>query len=148
MKDRCLLVQAALNQVKKLRETDFRGNDDLVCALLGSYPAGESIANSLWAELPVDAASADIADLLSLWIWRTDDNGTAIMRAVESWITERIDPKQVEVALSLEGYPFIDDQVRIHALQQLEEVFPHFGPRCQEIIEQTRTWMKSRAAAA
>jgi hypothetical protein len=148
MKDRCLLVQAALNQVQKLRETDFRGNDDLACALLRAYPAGESIANSLWAELPADAASADIADLLSLWIWRTDDNGAAIMRAVESWITEHIDPKRVEVALSLEGYPFIDDQVRIHALHQLEEVFPQFAPRCQEIIEQTRTWMKNRASAA
>jgi len=146
MRERHQVVQAALDQVRTLRKTEFRGEDDQVLTLLHSYSGDASPANSLWADLPTAAAVEDIADLLSLWLWRTDDNGAQIMRAVENWITEHNDPKKIEVSLSLEAYPFIDDLSRIEALERVKVVFPEFSPRCQEIIDQSKNWMNNRAA--
>ena len=83
---RTALVLGALAEVQKLREADFRGAGHLAIQLLASYPEGESLPDLLWADLPDDASVKDIADLLSLWSWRTDDNGARIMRGVERWI--------------------------------------------------------------
>jgi hypothetical protein len=109
MTERQILVRATLAEVQRLRGGNFMGADDLVLQLLQSYSSGDSLADLLWADLPEDAPVADVADLLSLWSWRTDDNGSSIRRAVERWIEEGRSQKQIAVALNLDAHPFVPD---------------------------------------
>jgi len=140
------LVRETLAEVERLRALNFNGPDELVLQLLHSYPAEKQLADLLWNDLPEDAAVQDIADLLSLWIWRTDDNGSQIMRTVERWIEECINPKQIAVALSLDAYPFVNDQTRVAKLQQVAAKFPKLLPRCRQIIDQSKKWIERNAA--
>jgi hypothetical protein len=145
MADRHHLVLATLAEVERLRPLDFNGPDELVLQLLQSYPSEQSLADLLWGDLPNDASVQVIADLLSLWTWRTSDNGSQIMRTVERWIDECVNSKQIAVALNLDGYPFIDDHNRMEKLQQVADKFPDLKPRCLEIINQTRKWIERNA---
>ena len=142
---RSALVRDALAQVEKLRNAAFRGTDDLVVRLLASYPAGGSLPDLLWADLPKEASVQDVADLLSLWSWRTDDNGASIMRAVERWIEECANAKQIEVGLNLDAYPYVDHQLRIDRLQLVATKFPELAGRCRAIIDQSRGWISRDA---
>lgn len=76
------LVEAALQDVAKLRARDFAGNDDAVLRLLNAYADADSVADYLQRDLPANYRVEDVADLLSLWCWRTGDNSAMIMRAV------------------------------------------------------------------
>lgn len=133
------LVEAALQEVVKLRASDFAGDDDAVVRLLNAYADADSVADCLWQDLPDDYRIEDVADLLSLWCWRTDDNGALIMRAVERWIVECADENKVEVALSLGAYPFIDSDVCIANLKRAGTTFPALAARCERIISDRLT---------
>jgi hypothetical protein len=146
MTERQMLVRATLAEVQRLRGENFAGADDLVLQLLQSYSFGDSLADLLWADLPEDAPVQDVADLLSLWSWRTDDNGSGIRRAAERWIEEGQSQKQVAVALNLDAYPFVDDGVRIANLQKTAEKFPELAQRCHEIITESRILMQRRSS--
>jgi hypothetical protein len=135
------LVLEALAEVQKLREAGFRGSDHFAIQLLASYPEGGSLPDLLWADLPDDASVQDIADLLSLWSWRTDDNGARIMRAVERWIDQGENVRQIAVGLSLDAYPYIDHRVRVARLQSIAAKFPELASPCQQIIKQSREWI-------
>lgn len=128
------LVEAALQEVSKLRASSFAGNDDTVLRLLNTYADADSVADRLWQDLPAHYCVEDVADLLSLWCWRTDDNGTLIARAVERWIVECADENKVKVALSLDAYPFIDPDVCIANLKKAGTTFPALHARCERII--------------
>lgn len=141
MTERQQLVQAALAEVRRLRERNFCGPDECVLQLLQTYPSDQSIPDLLWTDLPDEASVRDIADLLSLWSWRTDDNGSSIMRAVERWIDDGVNEKQIAVALNLDAYPFVDHGVRIAKVQQVAAKFPGLARRCENVIAQSEDWM-------
>jgi hypothetical protein len=135
------LVRAALVEVQMLREMNFKGSDHFVVQLMHSYQPKESLADLLWADLPEDTPAQDIADLLSLLSWRTDDNGSSIMHTVESWIDEGASQKQVTVALSLDAYPFVDHNVRVQKIRAVAARFPELLKQCQQIINQSEIWI-------
>lgn len=145
MTERDYLVRATLEEVKRLRTLDFNGPDKLVLQLLHSYPVEQPIADLLWNDLPEDATVQAIADLLSLWSWLTDDNGSQIMRTVERWVDNCMNSKQIAVALNLDAYPFSDGFTRIEKLQKVAAKFPELLPRCNEIIDQSRKWIERKA---
>ncbi|MET3823163.1 hypothetical protein ACVK00_001958 [Burkholderia sp. PvR073] len=128
------LVEAALHEVAKLRASNFAGDDDVVLRLLNAYTGADSVADYLWQELPINYHVENVADLLSLWCWRTDDNGALIMRAVERWIVECADESKIKVALSMDAYPFIDPDVCIANLKKAATAFPALHARCEKII--------------
>jgi hypothetical protein len=76
-----------------------------------------------------------VADLLAMWTWIVEDNGTEIYRAAERWITGCCDPRQIAVALSLEAIPFTDPKVCIAELRKVAAVFPELRECCERFIE-------------
>lgn len=137
------IIEDTLAEVQALRTQNFRGSDELIIRLLRSYPDDEALADHLWADLPANAAVHDIADLLSLWSWRAEDNGARILRTAERWIEEGRDSKKIEVALNLDAFPFLDDEVRVVRLVKIAAKFPQLAPRCQRIIDQSRAWIEN-----
>ncbi|MEI7298168.1 hypothetical protein WCQ02_39305 [Paraburkholderia tropica] len=140
------LVEAALQEAAKLRFSNFAGDDDAVLRLLNAFAGADSVADDLWQELPINYRVEDVANLLSLWCWRTDDNGTQIMRAVEHWIVECADENKIRVALSMDAYPFIDTDVCIANLKKAGTAFPALHARCEEIISDRLTERHSPGA--
>jgi hypothetical protein len=138
MTERTQLIQAAIAEVQELRKVQFNGPDEQVQQLLDSYLPEDSLADLLWADAGAEASVQDIADLLSLWSWRTDDNGSGIMRTMERWIEEGTDSKKIAVALELDAYPFIDHRVRIAKLQCVAAKFPELAQRCQLVITKSK----------
>lgn len=142
---RIALVQATLDEVAALRSNEFRGDDETVLRLLADYGETSDVAELLWADLPATYYREDVADLLSLWSWRTKDNGAHIMRTLERWVSECSDESKVWVALHQEAYPFIDHMSRIDYLLKVKSAFPTLGQHCQSIIDQSRLWLEAKA---
>lgn len=137
------LLIAALQEVSLWRVDPRSAPDDAVYELLASYQGRGQVADLLWADLPPATSVEDVADLLNLWSWRTDDNGAQIMRTAERWIDECVNSKKVGVAISLEAFPFVDDRVRLARMMLVGERFPEHRHRCEYIIAETKT-MKDR----
>src|SRR5579871_5023340 len=133
--DRTEIVATTLLEVSRAREQQFREPPDYARGLLALYRGKGSIADLLWKDLPLQYEVQDVADLLALWSWMVEDNGTEIHRAMERWITECSDPRQIAVALSLDAIPFTDPKVCIAELRKVETVFPELPERCEKVIE-------------
>jgi hypothetical protein len=135
----------ALNEVAELQRLKEASadlstwQDGAVCALLDALSADGDVAEGLWKVIPADTSAVMVADLLSLWTWRTDDNGSAIMRTAEKWITNLDDPRRIEAALQMDGYPFLDPVERKRRLQLTQERYPHLSELCRPIIEYTES---------
>lgn len=147
MNDRASLLAAALEQVATLRRSGFRGDDGAVLHLLRYCGEGDHLVSSLWADLPEGSLREDVADLLGLLVWRTNDNGAAIMRTLERWIRECSDELKIWVAVHQEAYPFIAHADRINHLVEVAKRFPSLAPRCEAMIAQTREWERTERGA-
>jgi hypothetical protein len=148
MTDRAFLVVAALEQVATLRASGFRGDDSAVCQLLKEYGESHDLADKLWSDLPNGCGREDVADLLTLWSWRTNDNGAAIVRTLEGWVSECSDESKVWVALHQDAYPFVAHAERIGRLAKVAVQFPSLGHRCEAMITQSREWERTRNGTA
>lgn len=145
MNDRAPLLAVALEQVAALRQSGFRGDDSAVLHLLRDYGEGDHLVSNLWADLPDGCPREDVADLLALWSWRTNDNGAAIMRTLERWIRDCSDEMKVWVALHQEAYPFVAHSDRINHLAKVAKKFPLLAPRCEAMIAQSRQWEQAES---
>ncbi|MDP9907924.1 hypothetical protein J2W27_000017 [Variovorax boronicumulans] len=134
MNTRVPLVQATLDEVAALRLTNYQGSDDTVMRLLDEYGDGSDLAELLWADLPATYCPEDVAVLLNLWAWRTNDNGARIGRTLERWIIDSSDERKVWIALNQEAYPFRDGNIRIGQLLRLKSAFPALEERCDAMI--------------
>jgi hypothetical protein len=132
--DRREIVAATLVEVSRAREQRLREHPASVDTLLALYRGKGSVADLLWNDLPYQYEVQDVADLLAMWTWMGEDNGTEIHRAAERWITECCDPKRITVALSLDAIPFIDPNVCIAELRKVEAVFPELRECCERVI--------------
>lgn len=112
-------------------------SDVAVCALLQALSDEVDVAETLMRLVPVDTPLKIISDLLSMWCWRTDDNGAQIVRTAERWITALEDPRRVEVALTLDVYPFVDPNERLARIRRVEQRWPQLGGCCRPIIDFT-----------
>lgn len=138
MNTRTTLAQATLDEVAALRLANYQGSDDTVMRLLDEYGDDSDLAELLWAELPATYCPEDVAVLLNLWTWRTNDNGARIGRTLERWIVESSDERKVWIALNQEAYPFIDGNIRIAHLLRLKSVFSALEERCDAMIAFSR----------
>jgi hypothetical protein len=138
-------VLEALNEVlefQRLRKASAdlsAWQDDAVRALLDALSPEGDVAEQLWKVIPADADVTVVADLLSLWTWRTDDNGSAIMRTTERWVADLDDPRRIEAALQMDGLPFRDAAERKRRLQLVQERYPYLAGLCRPIIEYTES---------
>lgn len=75
-----------------------------------------------------------IADLFSILIWSTSDNGQALMRTMERWIIECNDERKVNIAINLDCAPFryLPDMMRY--LGAASEKFPSTRVQCANLL--------------
>lgn len=128
------LLLATLDQVSVLRNTEFRGDDSVVCRLLGEYGGDSDLATLLWDDLSITDRvdrREDVADLLGLWVWRTSDNGSRIRETLDRWLRDCDDENKVWLALHREGVPFSDAP---ELVRRVAERFPQLAPVCREAL--------------
>lgn len=147
MNDKQSLVATTLAEVAALRAANFCGDDSHILLLLDTYEMDNEVAELLWRDLPANVDLHDVADLLSLWAWRDNDNGARTMRTLERWIASCSDEQQVWVALHQDAYPFLSHVERIAHLRRIQEAFPSLSERCEMMTAQTQQWISRDFAA-
>lgn len=105
---------------------------------LGKQYGEEGLAERLLADIPADCPPALIADLLDILAWITSDNGAAIHRQAETWLRSGENLRRIQVALSLEVYPFLDQTEMERILRQVATRHPEVAGRCQDLIASRR----------
>ena len=107
--------------------------DTLANALLAEW--GEpGIADRVMNEASEELEGRVLADVLSVLIWSTSDNGHGITRAAESWLRQGEDGRKAYVALYLDVYPFVDREEREQVLTAIGAEFPQLAERCRKIL--------------
>ncbi|MDG9761035.1 hypothetical protein N7365_23415 [Pseudomonas sediminis] len=92
------------------------------------------LANRLFAEIPRTVPEGLVADLFNLLVWQTNDNGSAMMREIETWLRDGQDIRKLTIAMSLDAYPFPDAQEMYQVLSTLAAATPEVAARCQTLI--------------
>ena len=77
----------------------------------------------------------DLAEVLDQLIWCLDDNGEALLRVRESWLTSD-DRGRVELALAMrETFPFRDAAQMVEVLTQISGRWPDLRDTCEKLIQ-------------
>jgi hypothetical protein len=119
------------------RERQFERSFGVVDRLLAEY--GEiDLAERLYREIPVEAPWQLVADLFSILLWQTSDNGAALSRTTEEWLVAGNDRRQIHIALHLDSYPFLDREKMEAVLGQIADRHPEAAERCRELIASRR----------
>ena len=95
----------------------------------------DGLAERLFNEIPRTVPFEIVSELFDLLSWRTNDNGTAITRTLESWLMEGLDNRKLLVALHVEVYPFLDAGEMERVLSDLGYKTPRVAARCKSLIE-------------
>src|SRR5262249_39501992 len=82
------------------------------------------LAERLYADIPAECPWEVVADLFSILLWTTSDNGKAMIQTAEGWLLARDDARRVRIALNLDGYPFSLPAEMEQVLAQVAERFP------------------------
>lgn len=113
---------------------DFEKSFDLVKQIVENY--GEvDLANHLYCEIDLVVDWKVIADLFSILIWSTSDNGFALTRTTDGWITECEDERKIKIALDLDVYPFFYEKEMQVKLENAAKKFPSLSSRCNDLIK-------------
>lgn len=134
MTNRQLLVSETLRIIARERENGFAECGPMAYQLMHDYRREGNPAELLWGDLPTHRVVEDVADLLGLWCWYGDDNGSSILRTAEEWITDCCDEERVAVALNLDAYPFLDAQEMQSKLGKVALNFPSLQEKCRQLI--------------
>lgn len=131
MSARRILLAETLRLIVRERENSFAECGPLAHRLLHDYQEEGNPAEFVWNDLPNQRNIEDVADLLGLWCWYSNDNGSSIFRTTEEWITACTDQEHIAVALNLDAYPFIDRNEMNVALENRygEISFPEIAMR-------------------
>lgn len=139
-------VEQALNTICQSRdEGDWRSLDEEILKKLVEQFGEEDLANKLFEEIPRTVPYEVVCDLFDLLAWRTNDNGSSVIRTVESWLRDATDNRQLFIALHLDVYPFLDRQEMEDVLSKLAGQNHVFHHRCNELIAQRRLLNESAA---
>lgn len=136
MTERRSLVSETLRIIARERENGFAECGPMAHQLMHDYRREGNPAELLWPDLPARREIEDVADLLGLWCWYGDDNGSSILRTAEGWITECVNEERVAVALNLDAYPFLDVQEMRSKLRMVMEMFPSLQEKCSQLISE------------
>ena len=126
------LLQETLDTIQS-EGGEYNKSFDLVDQLLLRY--GESdLANRLYSEIESLYPWETVADLFGILIWSTSDNGSALTKVTDNWITECNEERKVSIALHLDTYPFHDAAEMNEKLEKVSVKFPALKNRCVELI--------------
>lgn len=109
--------------------------DALKCARSVVVEFGEqNLADRLFANIPDSVSFLLVAKLFNFLAWQTDDNGSAMTRAVERWLVEGTNLRKIQIALNLDVYPFLDGREMYRVLSEVTVSHPQVAYRCQLLI--------------
>jgi hypothetical protein len=116
---------------------DFHRSFDLVSDVIRKL--GEAgLAERLYRAIPRERPWRDIADLFAILIWSTSDNGSALTQTTEQWLRDATDLRQVQIALHLDAYPFMERGTMEQVLGDVAAKYPEVAERCGELVESRR----------
>ncbi|RON43512.1 hypothetical protein BK666_20790 [Pseudomonas frederiksbergensis] len=92
------------------------------------------LADRLFANIPDSIPFTLVSKLFNLLAWQTDDNGSAMTRAIERWLVEGTNLRKVQIALNLDVYPFSDEREMYRVLSRVAEAYPQVSEKCQQLI--------------
>ena len=100
----------------------------------------ENLADRLFADIPDSISFMQVARLFDFLAWQTEDNGSAMTRAIERWLVEGTNLRKVQIALNLDVYPFLDEREMDRVLSDVAVSLPEMADRCQRIISSRKSW--------
>ena len=100
----------------------------------------ENLADRLFADIPDSISFMQVARLFDFLAWQTEDNGSAMTRAIERWLVEGTSLRKVQIALNLDVYPFLDEREMDRVLFDVAVSLPEMDDRCQQIISSRKSW--------
>ena len=100
----------------------------------------ENLADRLFADIPDSISFMQVARLFDVLAWQTEDNGSAMTRAIERWLVEGTNLRKVQIALNLDVYPFPDEREMYRVLSDVAASLPEMADRCQQIISSRKSW--------
>ncbi|WP_247842207.1 hypothetical protein [Pseudomonas sp. MWU12-3103b] len=100
----------------------------------------ENLADRLFADIPDSISFMLVARLFDFLAWQTEDNGSAMTRAIERWLVEGTNLRKVQIALNLDVYPFLDEREMDRVLSDVAVSLPEMADRCQQIISSRKSW--------
>lgn len=100
----------------------------------------ENLADRLFADIPDSISFMQVARLFDFLAWQTEDNGSAMTRAIERWLVEGTNLRKVQIALNLDVYPFLDEREMDRVLSDVAVSLPEMADRCQQIISSLKSW--------
>ncbi|QBR32289.1 MULTISPECIES: hypothetical protein [Pseudomonas] len=100
----------------------------------------ENLADRLFADIPDSISFMQVARLFDFLAWQTEDNGSAMTRAIERWLVEGTNLRKVQIALNLDVYPFLDEREMDRVLSDVAVSLPEMADRCQQISSSRKSW--------
>jgi len=100
----------------------------------------DNLADRLFADIPDSISFMQVARLFDFLAWQTEDNGSAMTRAIERWLVEGTNLRKVQIALNLDVYPFLDEREMDRVLSDVAVSLPEMADRCQQIISSRKSW--------
>lgn len=126
------LLARALETIE-MERPEFQKSFQLVDEILQLY--GEpNLADRLYVDCAPSVTWSVIADLFSILIWSTEDNGYELTRTTERWLIECDDERKVNVAINLDVYPFASPTDMEGYLSVVATKFSTATDRCNELL--------------
>ena len=123
----------AVDAVVEERPGAFHAAFASVAALVPHYQL-DTVADRIVDDIPATIPWEVAADLLGMLMWTTMDNGASIVRAAEQWLNAAVDLRRVQIALSLDVYPFKNNQAMQHVLANVARRFPDLAQQCDRCV--------------
>ena len=121
----------------ELERPEFHESFQLVSELLQLY--GElNLAERLYADCAPSVAWPVIADLFSILIWSTNDNGHALILTTDQWLIKCNDERKVNIAINLDVYPFMEQADMTRYLSVAANKFPSATDKCNELLAERK----------
>ena len=118
----------------EIEATNYSKSFILVDDLLKEY--GETdLANRLYADIKPEVKWELIASLFSILEWQTSDNGNALSKETEQWITDCDDERKINIAINLDGIPFINFNEMCEKLEKAKTCFPSISKQVDHLIK-------------
>ncbi|PSB03685.1 hypothetical protein [Merismopedia glauca] len=127
------LLDTTLSTIAAERITGFDQSFELVNQLLEEY-GEDNLAETLYAQIPLEYPWEIIADLFCILIWSTSDHGKALAETTQKWLLVGQEINKIKIALHLDVYPFADREQMEQVLSKIARLYPEVAARCDELI--------------
>jgi len=128
------ILQECIDTICLERDNGWDATFDVVTRLVKEY-GEQRLADRLVDEIPKTVPFEVVADLLSILIWSTSDNGHLIMAAAESWLRAPKETRRMLIALNLECIPFSSETEAQEVLGGIPDEHSTARPHCSRVLE-------------